>query len=93
VAGSSKENKVSGFKDLRKRAGVLINKNPAAGKKAVEMAGNLRLAMVLMDIMMAGQIDGINAARSINETEFQIQLRSQSCATQMPKMGSYLTIG
>ncbi|MGB7294255.1 MAG: response regulator [Candidatus Aminicenantales bacterium] len=49
------------------RMGYSVVGRASSGEEAVKIAAELRPDLVLMDIVMAGSIDGIEAARLINE--------------------------
>lgn len=49
------------------RMGYHVAGRASSGEEAVKLAGQLRPDLVLMDIVMAGALDGIAAARLINE--------------------------
>ena len=51
------------------RAGYTVVGEAVEGRRAVEMAGELKPDLILMDINMPGEIDGIAAAREILEQQ------------------------
>ena len=50
-----------------RRAGYSVGGSAATGEDAVEKAAKLRPAVILMDIRLAGRLDGVAAARQIRE--------------------------
>lgn len=44
---------------------------PSTGEEAIKLAGTKKPNLILMDIMLAGNIDGVNAAKQIYE-QFKI---------------------
>lgn len=51
-----------------RRAGYTVGGAAASGEDAIEKAGKLHPALILMDIRLAGRIDGVAAALRIRET-------------------------
>lgn len=56
-----------GFRSLVKMLGYEVAAIVPSGEEAVRMNDNLRPDLILMDIHLSGEIDGIEAARRISE--------------------------
>ncbi len=55
------------IKDILKKAGYVITSIAASGQEAVEKASEIRPDLVLMDIMLEGDIDGIDTAEKLKD--------------------------
>ena len=55
------------LEDLLKRLGYTVAGKAATGRQAIEETARLRPDLVLMDIILKGQMDGVEAAREITK--------------------------
>ncbi|MDP6176009.1 MAG: response regulator, partial [Rhodospirillales bacterium] len=76
-----------GLDDMMKHLGYEVTAIAISGEAAIGMAAQDRPDLVLMDILLAGRVNGIEAARKIRDTQHVPIIFVSACGTK-PQGGS-----